>query len=86
MSVWINCFEDGTALLEGHPQGDVSVPVVLGEDDLAVLEAIVAFDLLEVSRALGQLYLAGARQGNMAGGLVDRAASREEEATRTRTR
>jgi hypothetical protein len=58
MSLFVNQFEDG-ALLEPSPQGDTPIPVELGEEDLAVLQGLIADD--DISRALAQLFLAGVR-------------------------
>lgn len=86
MSVFVNCFSDGTALLEAFPQGERSFEIQARGVDLAVLETILECDLMEVSRAVGLVFLAGARSGNTAGGVTDRAASCEEEVTQTHLR
>jgi hypothetical protein len=82
VSVDVNVVEDG-ALLEAFPQGERSVPIEAQGVDLAVLETILACDLMEVSRAIGLVFLAGARSGNTAGSADDRAASCEEESGQT---
>ena len=73
MGVFVNVFENGTALLEATPQGDFSVPIEADADDFAVLEAIIALDLFEVSQALGHLFLVGLQAGATTGGVTDSA-------------
>lgn len=56
--LYVNCFEDGDALLELEPQGDASIVIRLSPDQEAVLLQMIGTP--EESAALARLFLAGA--------------------------
>ncbi len=55
--LFVNLFADGEVLLECEPQGDVSIPVRLSQQDVEALAELLTTP--EVSTALARLFLAG---------------------------
>jgi hypothetical protein len=64
MLLYVNCFRDGGALLEAHPQGDAHTAVNLPDADAELLARLI--DTPELSAALAKLFLAGVTAGERA--------------------
>ena len=66
MNLFINLFRDGGVLLEDQAAGDQSIELTLTEHAAACLAALLKLESFEVSRALGELFLAGCRESHRA--------------------
>lgn len=65
--MFVNLFTtDCSCLLEDRAAGDQSIPLALSGRAAKAITALLALESFEVSAALGELFLAGVREGGRA--------------------